>query len=168
MTTRLHRTIIAVLALVLLLVPALVVFGQPEPPRVSLPLLANAPPTPTAQPTVSPTTEPSQPTPVTGDCSTDPDPAAAPNTPLTIVTIQKSANPEVAIIRNVGIVAVSLMGWRLCSINGNQEHTLGGVTIQPGEAASIPHSGGTIWNNSERDDAALYDPTGRLVAYWVD
>ena len=31
------------------------------------------------------------------------------------------------------------------------------------------HSGsGFIWNNTERDDGALYNSSGQLVSYWID
>jgi hypothetical protein len=108
---------------------------------------------------------------VHGDCTTDPDPAAAPHTPLRIEVIEKDANPERAVLRNVSTQDISLAGWQLCSIKGNQEHTLPAQVIPAGQVARVPNASGVgtfIWNNAERDDAALYDPTGRLVSYWSD
>lgn len=54
----------------------------------------------------------------------------------------------------------------MCSILGNQFHPIGGV-LQPGEEHSFPGSEGNIWNNSQRDDGALYDAEGRLISYYV-
>lgn len=170
---RLWPIVLALVLLPPLLIPAYTAPPEQNPivptrPRVSLPLLANERPTatPHSQPTA--TLAPGAPTPAVGDCSTDPNPADAPNTPIAIVTIEKTSRPEVAVLRNVSAASVVLAGWRLCSINGNQEHTLGSITIGPGETVRIPYTGGNIWNNTERDDAALYDASGRLAAYWID
>jgi hypothetical protein len=74
---------------------------------------------------------------------------------------------ELVTLRNVSAEAVDLTGWHLCSIKGNQEVPVGGV-LAPGATQTFPSADGTIWNNSERDDAALYNASGQLVSYWED
>lgn len=53
----------------------------------------------------------------------------------------------------------------MCSITGNQEHPIGGP-IGPGETRTFSGPAGNIWNNSDSDPGALYDPEERLVSYW--
>ena len=44
-----------------------------------------------------------------------------------------------------------------------------GGTLAAGETRAFPYAGsGTIWNNFEPDDGALYNPSGQLVSYFVD
>lgn len=117
----------------------------------------NAPPPP-------PPADPILPPPTYNNCQADPNPGAAPNAPVRIVGLDKVA--EVVTLRNVSAAAVNLDGWHLCSINGNQHIPVSG-TLAPGESRGLP-SGGLFWNNSERDDAALYNPNGQLVSYFVD
>jgi hypothetical protein len=86
-----------------------------------------------------------------------------------IVNVIKDANPEVVQLRNESGASVDLTGWRMCSITGNQEHLGLSGGLAPGETRNFPHTGpGSIWNNSERDDGALYNAGGQLVSYWVD
>jgi len=169
------------IALSILLAPVSLVFAaiayaqtQLEPVSY-LPLVRTSPETPiptaTATPTNTPTATPTLPPGVTptvtplGDlCQLDPKPASAPNSPVMIDDIDKKG--EIVSLRNVSGTTVNLAGWRMCSINGNQEHTgLNGV-LAPGQVRSFPYSGvGTIWNDLQRDDGALYNPAGQLVAY---
>lgn len=188
------RRLIATLAALAALLWASVAVQAQSPTTVWLPLIAVPPPTatPTNTPTAtvtpigptatatatttattapippSPTaTVTTGPAPVFGDCTTDPNPAAAPNTPLQIIGLDKSG--EVVAVRNGSGAAISLDGWMLCSINGNQQHPIGaGVSVPANGSIDLPNGGAPIWNNSVRDDAALYDPTGRLVSYFVD
>jgi cytoskeletal protein RodZ len=167
---------------------AVLAYAQ-SPNQVSLPLIAAPPPTPTATvtspapsatatATATVTTAPATatatattttgPAPFFGDCSSTPPPSAAPNAPVRIVVVNKSASPESVTLQNVSGTPVSLTGWRMCSITGSQEHVGIGGTLAPGSSQTFPHSGGNIWNNSTRDDGALYDASGRLVSYWVD
>ena len=72
-------------------------------------------------------------------------------------------------LQNVSAASVDLTGWTMCSITGNQTHAGIGGSLAPGEARSFPYTGpGTIWNNSSRDDGALYNPGGSLVSYFKD
>jgi micrococcal nuclease len=85
------------------------------------------------------------------------------------VTVFKAGFPEVVRLQNTSTSSVNLDGWRMCSIKGNQEHTGVGGMLEPGETRDYPYTGsGPIWNNTERDDGALYTPDGRLVSYWTD
>ena len=125
------------------------------------------PPAPTPAP--SPSEPPILPAPLPpsfNGCRADPNAASAPHWPVKIVGIDKRA--EVVRLQNVSGAPVDLGGWRMCSLTGNQEHSpLGGV-LNPGETRDFGHSGDQIWNNSSRDDGALYDAEGRLVSYWND
>jgi hypothetical protein len=70
-------------------------------------------------------------------------------------------------LQNVSGEALSLDGWIMCSIKGNQQHPVGG-TLAPGETKSFAGPAGTIWSNSDPDDGALYNPQGQLISYWRD
>jgi hypothetical protein len=105
------------------------------------------------------------PPPSFNNCQADPNPDAAPNYPVAIVALDKRG--ELVTLRNVGQEPVDLAGWRLCSIKGNQEISVSGV-LALGASQEFRSPDGTTWNNSERDDAALYNPAGQLVSYWVD
>ena len=131
--------------------------GTPPPP--------GPPPTPTAQPTPAPgpTATPSLPPPSFNNCQADP--TTAPNYPVRIMSIDKAA--EVVTLRNVSDQAVNLDGWTMCSVRGNQRHAGIGGTLAPGETKAFPNTGGegTIWNNFEEDDGALYNANGQLVSF---
>jgi DNA/RNA endonuclease G (NUC1) len=102
-------------------------------------------------------------TPVVGDCSSTPNPAAAPNFPVVIVAIDKRA--ETVTLRNVSGEVVNLDGWKMCSLTGSQEHPVAGA-LAPGETRSFAGPAGAIWNNSQDDPGALYDAQSRLVSYF--
>lgn len=158
------------------LVFAALAYAQSQLEPVSyLPLVRTSPETPaptaTATPTNTPTATPTLPpgvtptaTPIGDICQLDPNPASAPNAPVMIDDIDKVA--EVVALRNIGGATIDLAGWRMCSINGNQEHTGLNGTLAPGQVRHFPYSGvGTIWNDTQRDDGALYNPAGKLIAY---
>jgi hypothetical protein len=64
---------------------------------------------------------------------------------------------------------VSLEDWNMCSINGNQAHDDIFGTLAPGATRTFPYArGGSIWNDTLRDDGALYNAQGSLVSYWID
>jgi hypothetical protein len=105
------------------------------------------------------------PAPTFNNCQADPNPDAAPNYPVAIVSIDKVA--ETVVLKNVSPETVDLSGWHMCSIRGNQEHPIGGA-LAPGESRSFDGPVGTIWSNSENDDGALYNPGGQLVSYARD
>ena len=97
----------------------------------------------------------------------DPDPAIVPNYPVKIIAIDKVA--EVVTLQNVSNRTISLEDWDMCSINGNQPHDEIFDNIGPGQIRQFPNVGGKpIWEDSVRDDGALYNARGSLVSYWVD
>jgi PLD-like domain len=119
--------------------------------------------TATATATQGPTATPALPPPTYNNCQADPNPNAAPNYPVRIVAIDKVA--ETVTLRNVTINdTIDLTGWQMCSITGNQHHPISG-TLAPGETRMFPGPTGSIWNNSSRDDGALYNPNGQLASY---
>ncbi len=119
------------------------------------------PPAPVPPPVARPL-----PAPTFNACQPDPNPDAAPNSPVQIVAINKQT--EVVTLKNVSGEPVSLAGWHMCSIRGNQEHPLDGSTLAPGEQRNFTGPSGTIWNNTEQDDGALYNQNGQLVSYLKD
>lgn len=109
---------------------------------------------------------PSRP-PGASNCSADPNASLAPNFPIKINSIDKVA--ETVTLRNVSGVSVNVANWRICSITGNQLHATLSGSIGAGATVVInSQAGGNIWNNSSRDDGALYDELGRLVSYLVN
>jgi hypothetical protein len=124
-------------------------------------------PTTTTTATTGPTATPTLPPPSLNNCQADPRAPAAPNYPVRIVGINKVT--EVVTLRNVSAATVSLNGWTMCSIRGNQQHQGIGGTLGPGEQRDFPNTGaGNIWSNDEEDDGALYNQNGQLVSYWND
>lgn len=122
---------------------------------------------PQPAPTPTPGTPPPLPAPSFNNCQADPNAANAPNYPVKIIGVNKVT--EVVTLQNVGPDALSLDGWRMCSIKGNQEHLGIGGPLAAGETKDFPYTGGgSIWSNSEPDDGALYNPNGQLVSYWTD
>ena len=125
---------------------------------------------------VQPTAAPVQPTPAPASPEAAPTPLPEPVRTiaagsLVIVTVDKRA--EYAIIRNDGGAAVNLSGWTLLSEKGSQACALGG-TLDAGASLTISAMGdvagfncgfgSNIWNNSERDPAALVAPDGSVVS----
>lgn len=99
-------------------------------------------------------------------CPAPPDPAAAPNRPVRIVGLDKAG--EQVELEHTGDAPVSLDGWLLCSVRGNEAQGGLGGTMEPGQRRVFANSGQPIWSNSSQDDAALFDSTGQLVSYWAD
>ena len=132
--------------------------AQPQP-------VAPQPPAP--QPPAPQPPAPQPPAPSYNNCQADPNADAAPNFPVKIVGIDDDR--EEVSLQNLSDVAVSLDGWIMCSIRGNQRHDGIGGTLEPGETRTFAYTGrGTIWSNSEDDDGALYNPQGQLISYWPD
>ncbi|MBX3014898.1 MAG: hypothetical protein KF832_25480 [Caldilineaceae bacterium] len=127
---------------------------------------------PTIAPTVSPTVAlatpaPDLPVPSFDGCQEDPDPTLAQDLPIRILQIEKDT--EIVHLQNTSNESINLGGWHLCSIRGNQEHDGILGIILPGSTLSFPHMGaGSVWNNEEKDDGALYNASGQLVSYWHD
>ena len=105
------------------------------------------------------------PAPTYNECHADPNPDAAPDYPVRIVAIDKRA--ERVTLKNVSPEHISLDGWHMCSIKGNQEHPVGGA-LAPGEQKTFDGPPGNIWANGDKDDGALYNAQGQLVSYWRD
>lgn len=105
------------------------------------------------------------PPPSFNNCQEDPNKDAAPDYPVQITGIDKGA--ETVTLKNVSPDPIDLTGWRMCSIRGNQQHPIGGG-LAAGEERTFPGPAGNIWNNSDSDDGALYNPNGQLVSYWED
>lgn len=110
------------------------------------------------------------PTTVYAKCTEDPNAVLAPNAPIAIVGVDKSATPETVTLKNVSAEPVDVTNWHMCSITADQEHIgIGGII--PVNATAIFTYTGTddyIWNNDEQDDGALYDDDGTLISYWED
>ena len=132
-----------------------------EAPGTTPPMASPVPESPTPMP--APVPQP--PAPSFNNCQADPNAGQAPNYPIKIVTIDKGA--EIVTLQNVSPEAVNLDGWRMCSITGNQQHPIGG-TLAPNETKQFPGPAANIWNNSNNDPGALYDPQGRLISYYND
>lgn len=116
-------------------------------------------------PAPQPTPTPALPPPSFNNCQEDPNGANAPNYPIRIVGVDK--RQETVTLQNLSSEAINLDGWRMCSIRGNQLHPISGV-LNPGETRTFSGPEGNIWNNSENDNGALYNPNGQLVSYWSD
>ncbi|MBP1468742.1 hypothetical protein EYB53_023710 [Candidatus Chloroploca sp. M-50] len=43
-----------------------------------------------------------------------------------------------------------------------------GTILSSGGSVVIPQSSAPVWDDRQRDDGALYDPSGRLIAYYID
>jgi len=100
-------------------------------------------------------------------CKSDPNPAGATNFPVRIVNVDKVA--EIVTLQNISDKTVSLEDWNMCSLNTNQDHDQIFGTIAPGQTRSFPNVGSpNVWNNTQRNDGALYNAAGFLVSYWVD
>jgi hypothetical protein len=131
-----------------------------QAPSLYLPVVVNPiTPTPTSIPTVTPTGLPSS----FNNCQADSNAGSAPNYPVRIVAIDKAA--QTVTLQNVSSFAVSLAGWTMCSVTGNQQHPIGG-TLASGQTITFPGSVGPIWNNSTPDPGALYNPNGQMVSYF--
>ena len=137
-----------------------------------------APARPTAVP-AQPTAVPVQPTAVIVVPTAVPSPPTATPVPEraatagSLIIIKVDKGDEYVVIRNDGGAAVDLSGWVLLSEKGSQACALGG-TIEPGATLTISALGdiagydcgfgSNIWNNSERDPAALMAPDGSVVS----
>lgn len=127
------------------------------------PTATRTPLAPTAtKPPIGPTATPTLPPPTYNNCQADPNPNAAPNYPIRITEIDKSA--ETVTLKNVSTGAIDLSGWNMCSVTGNQHHPISG-TLAAGTTATFANTGGPIWNNATTDPGALYTPGGQLVSY---
>jgi hypothetical protein len=100
-------------------------------------------------------------------CQSDPDQAGAANFPVRIVSVNKVA--ETVTLQNISDKTVSLEDWNLCSLATNRDHDEIFGTIAPGQTRTFSNIGsGPVWNDSTRNDAALYNAGGFLVSYWAD
>jgi hypothetical protein len=140
---------------------------RPLPPTATPTPSATAEPPTATQSGPTATQTPTLPPPTYNNCQDDPNPSAAPNYPIRIIAIDKEG--EIVRLRNESASPLRLSGWRMCSITGNQLHPIDDLgALAPGVIRSYTNGGGPIWNNSSRDDGALYDSEGRLVSYFFD
>lgn len=136
-------------------------------PIVEKPATPTVPSTPAPTAIPAPTATPAPLPPSYNNCQADPNAGSAPNYPIQIVAIDKVN--ETVTLRNVGTTTMLIGGWRMCSITGNQLHAVLSGGIIAGETRVIPsQAGGPVWNNTTRDDGALYDANGSLISYWID
>jgi competence protein ComEC len=111
-----------------------------------------------------------------------PAPAPAPNPSPSLETgnLKITAldfGKEIAFVKNMGTNDVTMTGWKLVSVNGNQTYEFPDryvlkagqtvlVTSGPNAAQNLPSrllwTEKNIWNNSG-DSAKLYDPFGKLI-----
>ena len=91
----------------------------------------------------------------------------SPSDPVDIKNLDKAT--ESVTLVNVTSDPIDLTGWTLCSVGGGQRHEgLGGV-LGPRQSRTFKHQGSSaIWDDTGIDDAALYDPAGKLISYWYD
>jgi hypothetical protein len=147
---------------------ALVMHVVPPPTNTSVPTATQSiTPVPTSRPTrtpISATATPTLPPPSYNNCQADPNPSAAPNYPVRIMAIDKVA--ETVTLKNVSTETISLSGWHMCSITGNQQHPISGA-LAPGASQTFAGPAGSIWNNTNPDPGALYNPNGQLVSYFT-
>jgi hypothetical protein len=146
----------------------LAIVMKPAEPTATATLvpLPTATTTATTEPTIGPTATPTLPPPTFNNCQADPNPNAAPNYPVRITAIDKSA--ETVTLRNETTGdTIDVTGWHMCSVTGNQEHPISG-SLAPGEERTFPNTGGPIWNNNSSDPGVLYNSTGQLVSYFPD
>jgi micrococcal nuclease len=99
-------------------------------------------------------------------CPPIPAQPAAPDAPVRIVALDKGA--ELVSLENVSAAPLSLDGWVLCSVRGGESQAGVGGALAAGERRDFANPRGPIWSNGNRDDAALFDPNGRLVSYWEE
>ncbi len=140
---------------------------EPQPQPTTQPQPTNEPQQPSATPAPQPTATPTLPPPTFDNCRVSS--TSAPNNPVTITSLDKRSTPEQVTIKNVSSGRVVIDGWRICSANGAQLHATLSGTLAVGESRDIESQAeGPVWNNTNQDDAALYDASGRLIAYFVD
>lgn len=174
-----NRRLAATIALVFFLSASAALALAPQPqlagpyvaylPIAEKPATPTIPPTPIATTTPAPTATPTPLPPTYNACANDPNPGAAPNYPVQIVHIDKFA--ETVTLRGRSTTPVNLGNWKLCSVTGNQLHASipGTISISFGQEITIDRQAATaIWNNTSRDDGALYNANGSLVSYYVD
>lgn len=102
-------------------------------------------------------------------CAADPYAERAPNYPVAILMLDKEA--ELVILIGRSPTPVNIDGWKLCSMAGQQLHAniFPGITLPfDGSVGIASRADGPIWDDTIRDDAALYDANGSLVSYFVD
>lgn len=98
------------------------------------------------------------------------------------ITTVVDKRAEFVTITNKTDEAISLTGWKLVSVRGNQIYTFKQFTLNPQEKVIISSSEEpinaaftvlqwgeeNIWNNSESDPAELYNTFNELVSIWED
>lgn len=132
--------------------------------RTYLPVVAVPPPTPTIAPTPAPTpTRGPEPEPFFGDCFSNPNPNRAPEFPVRILGIDRGSS--FVALRNLSDSEVRLDGWTLCAVGSNAGWDLTGRSIPASGVLQILRPQDPIWIPRPLG-AALYDNTGKLIAYY--
>jgi len=99
---------------------------------------------------------------------------AVTTTNVIISGVDKAA--ELVTIKNNGTSDVTLTGWVLVSVTGNQRYTFPSYTLKAGGKVTVASGGASgdliwtgsyIWNNSSSDPAQLYDSQGSLVSTYA-
>lgn len=92
---------------------------------------------------------------------------------VVIASLDKKA--EFIVIKNTGIMAVNLSGWKIRSVKGDQYFTFPDYTLESNTSVKVGDSasnndvdfhwldGRGTWNNSDSDPAELYDNNGVIV-----
>ncbi len=95
---------------------------------------------------------------------------------ITISMLDKSA--EYVEITNNSSDNIDMTGWYIVSVKGNQTYNFpDGYTLNSGAKIKVVSNSAegdlkwttdNVWNNSEEDDAELYDKNGILISRWDD
>jgi co-chaperonin GroES (HSP10) len=105
-------------------------------------------------------------------------PPSSASSSVVITSLDKKA--EYIVIKNTGNQAISISGWRIRSVRGDQnftfpEHVLGvNASVKVGDSAKNADvdfhwlDGRGTWNNSDSDPAELYNSDGELVDRFED
>lgn len=95
-----------------------------------------------------------------------------------IIELNKKA--EYVTIENTGTAPTDISGWRVVSVKGEQSFVFpSGYTLEPGQQCKLTSgdlkgtgdftmANTTIWNNSSKDPAELYDNSGELIDRYED
>ena len=100
----------------------------------------------------------------------------AENASQTVVITKVDKEAELVTLKNTGPGEVSLSGWRLVSVTGNQTYTFPAYTLKAGAQVTVASGKATgdlewttsnIWNNTGSDPAQLYNAAGNLVSSYA-
>ncbi|CAM3951363.1 thermonuclease family protein [Paenibacillus alkaliterrae] len=98
------------------------------------------------------------------------------------IVIEVDKRAELVTITNTTNESITMDGWKLVSVRGNQTYPFGPYELAPKQKVLISSAeeseapvtnalewgASNIWNNSESDPAELYNANNELVAVWED